>query len=190
MTKREEFLVLALKLFAEEGYDNVGVQKISDAAQVKKPTLYHYFGNKEGLLNAMLEENFNGFLQELSELTIYKNDIVFSLEHIVYHYMNFAKNNPLFYRLVLNLSFAPEQSLTYSYIIKYMILQHTSIENMFLEAEKQHGNMIGKSRMLTFTFIGIINSAIAFYFYTKNENDLSFNNAQKVSKQFMHGIFS
>ena len=44
--------------------------------------------------------------------------------------------------------------------------------------------------MYTFTFIGMINSAISFYFYTKDESDISIESARKVSRQFMYGIFS
>lgn len=190
MSKRDELLSVALKLFSEEGYESVGVQKIADSANVKKPTLYHYFGSKEGVLDAILVEKFGAFIEELELLTKYKGDIVVSLENIVHHYMKFAKSDPLFYRMVLNLNFSPEQSLSYSYIIKYMILQHNFIEKMFNEAEKQHGNMKGRSRMYTFTFIGMINSAISFYFYTKDENDISIESARKVSRQFMYGIFS
>jgi len=190
MTKREEMLNTALKLFSEEGYDNVGVQKIVEACNVKKPTLYHYFGNKEGLLEALLEEKFLSFLDELQELSLYKNDIVFSLDSIVYHYLKFAKENLFFYRLILNLSFAPEESLCYKNIVKYTLRQHNLIEGLFLHAEKQHGNMKGRRKMFAFTFLGIINASISYYFYTKDESDLSFENAQKVCKQFRHGIFS
>ena len=47
---RAELLARALDLFAAYGYDGVGVQQICDAAGVTKPTLYHHFGNKRGLL--------------------------------------------------------------------------------------------------------------------------------------------
>lgn len=190
MNKKEEMLNTALKLFSEEGYDNVGVQKIADFCKVKKPTLYHYFGSKEGLLEALLAEKFMVFLEKLSDLCTYKDDIVLSLDTIVYHYMKFAKENPLFYRLILNLSFAPEESLCYKNNLGYSIKQYSLIENLFLEAEKQHGNMKGRSKMFAFTFIGIINAGISYYFYTKDDTDLSFESAQKICKQFRHGIFS
>ena len=190
MTKREEMLDISLKLFSEEGYDNVGVQRIVESCGVKKPTLYHYFGNKEGLLEVLLQEKFSKFLAELQNLCVYKNDIVFSLDNIVYHYLKFVEANSLFYRLVLNLSFAPEESLCYKNILKYSLEQNRLIEELFLEAEKQHGNMKGRSKMFAFTFLGIINASISYYFYTKDKNDLSFENAQKVCKQFRHGIFS
>ena len=40
--------------FYEKGYDAIGVQEIADAAGVTKPTLYHYFGSKYGLLQAVI----------------------------------------------------------------------------------------------------------------------------------------
>ena len=43
----------ALQLFYEKGYDAIGVQEIADAAGVTKPTLYHYFGSKYGLLETV-----------------------------------------------------------------------------------------------------------------------------------------
>lgn len=190
MTKKEEILNVALNLFSKEGYDNVGVQKIADHCQIKKPTLYHYFGSKEGLLESLLEERLNKFLLELKELCIYKNDIVLSLDTITYHYFNFVRENPEFYRLVLNLSYAPEESLCYKNILKYILEQGTLIEKMFMKAEEQHGNMRGRSKVFALTFIGIINSSISYYFHTKDEKDLSFESAQKISKQFRHGIFS
>jgi len=189
MSKKEEILEIALALFAEEGYDNTGIQKIVDAAEVKKPTLYHYFGSKEGLLDELLEQNFTPFIEELLKLSEYKGDMVLTLEKIIFHYLKFAKENLSFYKMVLNLSFAPEKSLTYNSIIKYAVAQHKIIENMFSEAANHHGNMKGKSHMLTYAFIGIINSNISYYLYTKNDRDIDHESAQKLCKQFMYGIF-
>lgn len=53
MDNRMNILQKALQLFYEKGYDAIGVQEIADAAGVTKPTLYHYFGSKYGLLEAV-----------------------------------------------------------------------------------------------------------------------------------------
>src|SRR5215211_7966667 len=55
----------ALGLFAARGYDAVGVQEIVEAAGVTKPTLYHYFGSKRGLLEALVAEHAGEFLAEV-----------------------------------------------------------------------------------------------------------------------------
>jgi len=190
MSKKEEIFELALNLFAEEGYDNTGVQKIVDSAEVKKPTLYHYFGSKEGLLDAMLEQYYAPFLQELSQIAEYRGDLVLTLEKIIFHFHKFARENLSFYKLMLNLTFSPEKSASYKSILKYAIQQHVILEQMFHKAAEHHGNMKGKSRMLTFTFIGIINSNISYYLYTKNDADVGDESARKLCRQFMYGIFS
>ena len=56
MDNRMNILEKALHLFYEKGYDAIGVQEIADAAGVAKPTLYHYFGSKYGLLQAVAME--------------------------------------------------------------------------------------------------------------------------------------
>jgi AcrR family transcriptional regulator len=53
---REALTRSAARLFAERGYDAVSVREIVEAAGVTKPALYYYFGNKEGLARAVLDE--------------------------------------------------------------------------------------------------------------------------------------
>lgn len=55
-TKREMILDAALTLFAEKGFDGVGVDEIAEAVGMKGPALYHYFKGKEALLDALLED--------------------------------------------------------------------------------------------------------------------------------------
>ena len=54
MDNRENILTCALELFYQRGYDAVGIQEICQAAGITKPTLYHYFGSKYGLLEVLL----------------------------------------------------------------------------------------------------------------------------------------
>ncbi len=190
MSKKEQMLNIALNLFTKEGYDNVGIQKIVTQVGVTKPTLYHYFGSKEGLLEEVLKTNYGTFFIDMNQKSEYNGDIVLTLENLVFHFMNFAKNNKEFYRLIMNLSYAPEESLVHKCMIKYLIMQHQIIENVFKNAEKQHGNMIGRSTMYSFTFLGMINSAISYYFFTKDKEDINEEAGRKLCRQFMYGIFS
>ena len=65
MDNRSNILLCALRLFATRGYDAVGVQEIVVAAGITKPTLYHYFGSKQGLLDALLKEYFDQLYREV-----------------------------------------------------------------------------------------------------------------------------
>lgn len=46
----ERVLQAALRLFAEQGFENTSVQEIVDAVGVTKGALYHYFASKDDLL--------------------------------------------------------------------------------------------------------------------------------------------
>lgn len=48
----ERLLESARRLFATRGLDDVHVQELLDAANVTRPVLYYYYGNKEGLFLA------------------------------------------------------------------------------------------------------------------------------------------
>jgi AcrR family transcriptional regulator len=52
---REALMVAARRLFTERGYDNVGTEEIVRAAGVTRGALYHHFGGKAELLEAVYE---------------------------------------------------------------------------------------------------------------------------------------
>lgn len=53
---REMILQAGQRLFADRGYSVTGIRDIADAAQVAPSLVMRYFGSKEGLLRAALEE--------------------------------------------------------------------------------------------------------------------------------------
>ena len=54
-TKRRIFQT-AIKLFAEKGYDNTGIEEITAVAGVAKGSLYYHFETKEDLFDLLLGE--------------------------------------------------------------------------------------------------------------------------------------
>lgn len=54
--RRRELLEVAMRLFAEEGYDNVSVRAVARAAGVAPGLAYHYFDSKEGMFAAAVED--------------------------------------------------------------------------------------------------------------------------------------
>jgi len=53
---RERILLAAWDLFHERGMDGTSVDHILQRSETGKSQFYHYFGSKEGLVHAMLEE--------------------------------------------------------------------------------------------------------------------------------------
>lgn len=54
-TKRRIFTT-AIRLFAEKGYDNAGIEEITAVAGVAKGSLYYHFETKEEVFDLLLEE--------------------------------------------------------------------------------------------------------------------------------------
>lgn len=56
LTTRERILDSALSLFAERGYDGVGVDLIAEKAGLKGPSLYKHFKGKEEILDTIIDK--------------------------------------------------------------------------------------------------------------------------------------
>ena len=54
--RRDQILAQASALFAEKGVDAVTMAEIAGAADVSTPTVFNYFGNKDGILIALITE--------------------------------------------------------------------------------------------------------------------------------------
>lgn len=55
MPTKERILYSALNLFAEKGYDGVGVDLIAEKAGIKGPSLYRHYKGKEDIFNSMMD---------------------------------------------------------------------------------------------------------------------------------------
>lgn len=55
MPAKERILYAALHLFAEKGYDGVGVDLIAENAGMKGPSLYRHFKGKEDIFNSLID---------------------------------------------------------------------------------------------------------------------------------------
>ncbi|MCH9681493.1 MAG: TetR/AcrR family transcriptional regulator [Deltaproteobacteria bacterium] len=65
VSKREQIIDAATQLFFAEGFNATGIEKIRDAANVSKKTLYNHFRSKEELILAVLrreDENLRNWL--------------------------------------------------------------------------------------------------------------------------------
>lgn len=61
----DRILQKALELFSAKGYDATSVREICEAASITKPTLYHFYGSKEGVYRAIVEGALNRFRADM-----------------------------------------------------------------------------------------------------------------------------
>jgi AcrR family transcriptional regulator len=188
MDNQLKLLDCALDLFSARGYDAVGIQEIVDAAGVTKPTLYHYFNSKHGLLEALLAANFTPLIELMEQTTDYHHDLVLTLEKTARTYFEFAREHPAFYRLHLTMYFASPDSEPNQAVMGYQRRLYQMLEDLFAAAVTDHGNMRGRQKLYAATFMGMINTYIGLFLSTGIE--LNDQLVYRAVHQFMHGIFS
>jgi TetR/AcrR family transcriptional regulator len=185
---RSTILARALELWSERGYDAVGVQEIVESAGVTKPTLYHYFGSKRGLLDALIDERSVGLRDSLAVAADYHGDLVKTLETVVRAYFAVAQKEAAFYRMQLGFWFAPPQSDEHAAVLTRNLGQHAALERLFEAAAGDHGNMRGRHKAYAATFLGMINTYIGLWL--NGYADLDDRLVYQAVHQFQHGIYS
>lgn len=68
--KQENILKAALMLFATQGYASTSTSKVAKAAGVSEGLIFRHFGNKEGLLNAILEMASQAMEQKMATVVM------------------------------------------------------------------------------------------------------------------------
>lgn len=194
INNKQKILNIALELFSEQGFDSIGVQTLAEKSGITKPTLYYYFGSKEGVFKELLKGYYDKLDSLLSQINYvpkvqsYQEDVYPILIKVVKSYFNFAMQNEKFYRMALLALFSPPTSKTNEVVKDLHNKQYEIINNLFIEISKAHPNMKGHEKRLCWTFIGMINTYIGLW-YNKAE-ELSDKTAEDAVKQFMHGIFT
>jgi TetR/AcrR family transcriptional regulator len=188
MENDQVLLNCALTLFSQRGYDAVSVQAVVEAAGVTKPTLYHYFSSKRGLLDALIKRETGLLLGRVFQAVDYHGDLVLTLERIVLAYFKFAQEHGSFYRMQLASYFSPPECESNQAMRPFIEEQKTILENLFIQAGQSHGNLRGKHRRLAVSLLGEINALIGLHL--NGELMLSDELIYQTVHQFMYGIFS
>lgn len=97
---RDSILKAAIKVFAKHGFDGGRVEQISKAAKSYDRMIYYYFGSKEGLFIAVLEEMYARFNEAESTLQLSPDDPVKSLEAIIEFMAGYYQRHPEFVTLL------------------------------------------------------------------------------------------
>ena len=82
--KRKQILKAAVKVFAEKGYHGCRISDVAEEAQVAYGLVYHYYGNKDGLLAAVFDTNWSVFAKAINDVADQPNLKMFEkLQQIV-----------------------------------------------------------------------------------------------------------
>jgi AcrR family transcriptional regulator len=99
MSTRTRILEVAAELVAESENGDVSTRAVCEAAQVGAPALYRHFGDKEGLLAAVVDYGFDKYLATKRQRTP-GTDPIEDLRNGWDTHVDFALRNPNLYRLM------------------------------------------------------------------------------------------
>lgn len=96
---RDRLLLAAAQLLQESNNRDVSTRAICERAGVQAPTLYHYFGNKQGLLDAVVNHGFTQYMQDAARAHD-GGDPVAAIRDGWDNHIRFGLEHPSFYVLV------------------------------------------------------------------------------------------
>ena len=97
---RAEILAVATREFADKGYDGARVDEIAAKTSTTKRMLYYYFGGKEGLYIAVLEQAYAGIRALEQKLDVEHLDPVEAMRKLAELTFDHHEAHPDFIRLV------------------------------------------------------------------------------------------
>lgn len=101
MGTRGRILEATTELLAERGLGGTSTRAICEAAGITAPTLYHHFGTKDALFEAVVAEGFGRYL-EGKRGSIAGDDPVENLRRGFDQYVAFAVSNPSLYAVIFD----------------------------------------------------------------------------------------
>jgi AcrR family transcriptional regulator len=101
MTVRSRILETAAGLLSQSADADISTRAICDAADVTAPTLYHHFGDKDGLLAAVVDFGWAAFLEtKRAVATVVHDHVADDVRAGWDNHLQFARENPSFYKLM------------------------------------------------------------------------------------------
>ena len=106
---RQRLCDLALKAFAEQGVEGMSLRGLAAAAGCSRTTPYRYFKNKEDILAAVRQAQFQRMADDAEEVAGRVNDPDERLVALARAYLSFALATPDAYRVMYSVAQQDEQ---------------------------------------------------------------------------------
>ncbi len=184
-SSRERIIRTAISLFAARGFRGTSIRDIAHTMNMSISNIYHYFGNKEGLLVAILEHASEELVRRLNEVRSMDLTPVARFRNLVETHLRLSrKNNDQGKIFSLDEEHLSEEGEKINRRIQREIL------GIYLEelAELQKEG-IAQDRsltVLTFNVLGVINWQLRWY---RPEGTLSFEQVtDEIVSFILYGV--
>lgn len=182
---REKLLNVAIDLFATKGFKGTSIRDIARAMGMSISNIYHYFGNKEGLLLAILQRSSEGLVQGLRQISEMDIDSLERFKLLLKTHINLSSDR----RKESRIFFLDEDDLAPegNEINRQIQLEVLDIYLKELRNLEAAGHVKCKSlKVLAFNILGVINWYMRWY---RPDGPLSQDETSQEAISFiLHGM--
>jgi AcrR family transcriptional regulator len=100
----------ALDLFSTRGYEATSVREICEAACITKPTLYYFYGSKEGVFRALVHSALEELKQDLIDALARPEPLIDRLKQMTRNFFADASRRRKLWRFIASSMWMPDAS--------------------------------------------------------------------------------
>ena len=186
---REAVLESAIAAFGRKGYAGTSVTDILEATGLSKPTLYYYFGSKEGLFCAILESAYDGSAQRVREKMQRVEGCYEQLVEVAAGLFEFASTHQNLMRLVFSSMFAaPGEIPAQAVVIQSKRRIIVDLVRKLIQQGQKNGTLSRSHRAdeIAQAYLGAVSQQIRLWLLLQ-EGTLTRARAGRVVKLFFEG---
>jgi AcrR family transcriptional regulator len=182
---KDKLIKVAIDLFAAKGFRGTSIRDIADAMDMSISNIYHYFGNKEGLFFAILEQASKGVMDELQKISKIEMDPLDRFKLLIKTHLRLSES----YRKESKIFFIDEEHLSPEgrRINRQIQRNILNIYRKELRTLKELGYLGNRNiTVLAFNILGVINWHLRWY---RPGGALSLEEvSQEIVTFVMHGL--
>ncbi|SFG93223.1 transcriptional regulator, TetR family [Duganella sp. CF458] len=92
--RKSAILSAALAVFSEKGIEATSIEDIRQSSQASVGSIYHHFGNKEGIAAALFAQGLDSYWQQIKENVAQASNAEFAIHAIVSTHLNWIVQQP------------------------------------------------------------------------------------------------
>src|SRR5512147_1470060 len=157
----------ALELFSTRGYAATSVREICEAAQITKPTLYHFFGSKEGVYRALVDGTLEEFARQTQQTVSGPGTVVERMKALARGHFAYAKAHVQVVRFLHSLIYMPEESCPPTDFLRFYEGIMAEVATLIDSAVAEGGFAPGPTHVRMLVFMGAIGESVHGHLFAR-----------------------
>ena len=159
--KKDHIIDAAIQLFAEQGFEGTSIRDLAAKAEVNIAMVNYYFGSKDKLFEAIIEQR-SGYLKEKLEEILLNNSIsdVQKMDQVIEHFVNRILSNYHYHRLIHQELMLQQREGTHTRIVEHFTKNADVIKTIIDQGIKKKSFKKVDAELTIASLIGTINQVM------------------------------